>query len=289
MEDEGLEERLKGVTPTEKPEIPTAKPALEVELAKVEEHIADQIRRARGDDVLLDLELRKKEKLKQLTGETEATPPRKETRFSAINGEVIQDPEGTLTLEEAIKLAAFQKGQSQPTRSLSNRLDEVLEQVLSKKLAGMLEEGEPESPVRKLIKDLKDTEELKEVLGVKKESPIKEQIAGQSLRPEIIKILLEDERERLKIEKEHEIEMAKLKSERPATEDNEFTQMFMDTLRQSAVGFTQRAPKATKGAAKKEFWANCPYCHEKITFKEKPTGEVTCPHCHGVMKPAPPK
>jgi transcription initiation factor IIE alpha subunit len=149
----------------------------------------------------------------------------------------------------------------------------------------MLGETEEESPRQSLLRDLKEVEELKEALealGVKKDSSVAEQLAKESsTRPEIIKILLEDERERLKLKKEYELAMAK---EQTSLENYKLTKPIvtevLGTLKETQGKYNKRATK--KGA--KVFKALCPHCQSPLTFSKKPVGQFTCPECNKVVK-----
>lgn len=277
-----LEERLKAASTGagEAPK-PKGKSPLEIELEKIDDQKAGELRRVHADNVLLDQKLQLKEKQDQLKGGVKGDESKEpKHKFSAIDGEVIPDPDGELTLTEALGVAANQRAQKAPQKSFMEGLDEILEGGLRKRLADMIA-GEGGSTKDKLLNELRVTEDIREALGIKKEASLADRLGNESIRTDLARLILEDERERIKIDKEHEVEMAKVKGEGGFGAASPLIEEVTGALRETAQAYNKGMPK-TK--AKKVLRAICPHCHEEITFKKKPVGEVPCPKCGGIVK-----
>jgi len=218
-----------------------------------------------------------------------STGGEKKHKYSVVEGRVIVDPDGELDLNEALKLAADERAtlatQNKPQGFLQ-QLDNLLEGKLADRIAGIIaggSEGKPPSE-DEFIDKIKYKDKVMDALGIKDTGLGRESLArGEGIRADLLRILLEDERERLRIAKEHELEMAKIKK---TPEEDEGEAIFGTLIRESAheIGRKSSKPASTK-PPKTQYWANCPHCGERVEFKEKPAGEMTCPHCQKKMRP----
>ena len=204
-----LGDRLREIDGSRKdePEAKRGKPSpLEVELGKIEEDTAKEMQLGRGQNALLDQQLQIKDKQVRLKSVIGEDTEKKARKFSTADGQVILDPDGELTLHEALAIAADQRAATSPQKSFMQGLDEILEGGLTKRLANLIA-GESEGGIKKLVEDVKSIDELKETLGVPKGGSITDRLANGSVRTDLARLILEDERERIRIDKEHEVEM----------------------------------------------------------------------------------
>jgi len=286
-----LGDRLREIDGSRKdePEAKRGKPSpLEVELGKIEEDTAKEIKLGRAQNALLDQQLQIKDKQARLKSVIREDTEKEARKFSVIEGQVILDPDGKLTLHEALAMAADQRAATSPQKPFMQGIDEILEGGLTKRLANLIA-GESEGGIKKLAEDIKSIDELKETLGVPKRGSITDHLANGSVRTDLARLMLEDERERIRIDKEHEVEMAKVKAEDGESNISQpLVEEIAGALRETAQHYTGKTTKrktATKNKGKTLVSA-CPHCGERLTFKKKPTGEIECPKCHGVMRAA---
>jgi len=100
-------------------------------------------------------------------------------------------------------------------KSFLEKLDEMTGGFVSKRIAAMFggdNKDEPRDPVEELVNRLDQTDKLKERLGLGVAGGGGAQALAQSgIRGELLKLLLEDERDRLKMQYEHEVQVERNK------------------------------------------------------------------------------
>lgn len=302
----GMEERLKNLpAPGEgekPPKVPEKNP-LEGALRELDKRRADDLLRKDADAALLDRELDikdKRERLKQLSSEAKKEEPKKEEtkkehKFSVIEGRVVPDPDGELTLTEALKLAADERAAAAGTKSFMGELDELLGGVLKQRLADLLSgggKGQKENPEDELLKSLGLRKKVLAELGVQEPTtaniPSGEIKSDLDLRYKIA--LLQDETEKLRIQKEYEAKMAAAGTK---AEEAAFIRPLISegigAMRETAAYYNKRAAAKAGGVGtageqktKKKVICPNPECKKPFLVEADYQGKITCPHCEKV-------
>ncbi|MFH1764175.1 MAG: hypothetical protein ABIF09_08290 [Gemmatimonadota bacterium] len=188
-------------------------------------------------------------------------------------------------------------------KTFLERLDEVLEGRVMQRFGALLL-GEPgdgktrqeEDPEEVVIKRLQTGSRLREALGVPL-TPQRVPTDG-SVRTDVLKLFLEDERERLRIEKEHERESRKVKAleeTKDMVKENipDAVGALRDLARKSnqeaTGGKGDTAPAGTEGATmSRGYVLLCDSCKKEFALPQHPArGEsLTCPHCKAEVEVA---
>jgi hypothetical protein len=188
-------------------------------------------------------------------------------------------------------------------KTFLERLDDILEGRVMQRFGALLL-GEPgdgkarqeEDPEDVVIKRLQTGSRLREALGI----PLTPQRlpTDGSVRTDVLKLFLEDERERLRIEKEHERETRKVKAleeTKDMVKENvpDAIGALRDLARKSnqeaTGGKGDTAPAGTEGATmSRGYVLLCDSCKKEFALPQRPAkGEsLTCPHCKAEIEVA---
>jgi len=189
-------------------------------------------------------------------------------------------------------------------KTFLERLDDILEGRVMQRFGALLL-GEPgdgktrqeEDPEEVVIKRLQTGSRLREALGV----PLTPQRlpTDGSVRTDVLKLFLEDERERLRIEKEHERETRKVKAleeTKDMVKENipDAIGALRDLARKSnqeATGGKGEGGGSTGGEAatmSRGYVLLCDSCKKEFALPQHPArGEsLTCPHCKAEIEVA---
>jgi len=114
------------------------------------------------------------------------------------------------------------------------------------------------------------------------------QMAG-GLRSDILKILLEDERERLRMQYEHESQTERNKhlgvlasSVRDNLED--IIAASRDMVKEHRESRNEKGEEEPQSEPEEGYQVKCSLCGEISMFSEKPAGIFECPKCHGKLR-----
>ena len=214
----------------------------------------------------------------------------KEFDVDPETGVIVKDTEsGEYTLSEARTISQSlqrekQAGQAQGQKSFLERVDEVTDGLVTKKIAGLFggdnNQSQPKDPVDEFFNRLDQVEKVKQRFGNPSGGGV-QALAQSGIRGELLKLLLEDERDRLKMQYEHEAQGERNKHLGALTsvvKDN--LGDGIQALRAAAAEF-----KGGTGAAQKEAPQayECGQCHAQFT---KPQGvnadQIGCPKCGAV-------
>jgi hypothetical protein len=228
---------------------------------------------------------------KELVSDNRANVTEKPKEFlvDPETGVITHDPEnGEYTLSEARTISqSLQKGKQETQtpreqKSFLEKLDEVTEGLVSKRIASMFGGGDGQSqamadPVDEFFHRLDQVEEVKQRFG-NPGGGSAQALAQSGIRGELMKLLLEDERDRLKMQYEHETQVERNKHLGVlATTVKDNLGDGIQALRAAAAEF-----KESTGAAQKEAPQayECGQCHARFTV---PPGvnasQVGCPNC----------
>lgn len=213
-------------------------------------------------------------------------------------------------LQDVAEKTAAKVNLNQPQggeKSFLEKLDEMTGGLVAKRIGTNLFPDNPQTappaqpvdPVEEFLRRLDQTDQLKQRLGVAGGA---QQLAQQGgVRGEVIKLLLEDERDRLKINYEHEAQTEKNKHLgvlAGAVKDN------MEDIIGASRDMVAEHREAGKGSGNNTpdtetegFAVKCNECGEVSILQDKPTGNFECPKCHaqlqieqpGGKKPFPPR
>lgn len=185
------------------------------------------------------------------------------------------------------------KGDNKPSGGFLDELDRVTGGALSKRIADLLfpvPDRKAKTPEEELLERIEFSKKVREALGVKEEPAIRSALAeGGELKTELIRLLLEDERERLKIQKEYEARMEQAKAK---AEENAFLMPLITegigALRETASSYNRRARAqgvgATEQKPKRTVTCTNPQCGKPFTAQADFRGKIACPHCMTVLE-----
>lgn len=137
----------------------------------------------------------------------------KEFLVDPETGAITNDPEnGEYTLSEARTISySIQKGKQpespQGQKSFLEKMEEMTQGLISQRLANMFggnSQTQPKDPIAEFIERLDQVDKIKERFAPAAGGTSVQQLAQSGIRGEILKMLMEDERERLKMQYDHE-------------------------------------------------------------------------------------
>lgn len=190
-------------------------------------------------------------------------------------------------------------------KTFLEKLDGLLEGRVMQRFGNILlgeagdgKTGQPEDPEDVVIKRLQTGSRLRDALGLPAPGTLRVPTDG-SMRTEVLKLFLEDERERFRIEKEHERETRKvnvLEETKDIVKENipDAIGALRDLARKSnqeakpAEGKGNTAP-ATEGATmSRGYVILCDSCKKEFALPQRPAkGEsLTCPGCKAEIEVA---
>ena len=167
--------------------------------------------------------------------------------------------------------------------NLGDRIDEALMSGFLKRLTKMREGGE-ESSIEHTIKQIELGDKLRERFTPKVD--ISEKVSQSSVRTELTKLLLEDERERMRIEKGHVEAIEKIRQEAASSSESSkiartFFEEIMGAMRERKIE-TKNPEPTPPPQPQGDF---CPGCGQEVIIHEKPShGIIHCPACRQTIR-----
>ena len=211
----------------------------------------------------------------------------KEFLVDPETGAITRDPEnGEYTLSEARTISySIQKGKQPPQpeqKSFLDKLEEITQGAISQRIAAMLSgnnQPQPRDPVKELTERLDEVDKLKQRFAPA-EGTSAQSLAQSGIRGEILKMLLEDERERLKLKLEHDTQVERNKH--LGTIASTVKENLGDGVR--ALRAAAAEYKAGSGTAATQSQAyECGQCHTRFTVPQGvKADQVGCPNCGAV-------
>jgi len=218
----------------------------------------------------------------------------KEFLVDPETGEITRDPEnGEYTLSEARTISySIQKGTqpAQPTqeqKGFLDKLDEMTQGLVSQRFAAMLggngQTTPPKDPVDEFFTRLDQVDKLKQRFAPAAEGSSMHALAQSGVRGELMKLLLEDERDRLKMQYDHETQVERNKhlgGLASVVKEN-----LGDGIR--ALTLAAQEAKGGTGAPLKpetpQQAYECPQCHTQFAVPQgAKVDQVGCPACGAV-------
>lgn len=145
----------------------------------------------------------------------------------------------------------------------------------------------PDQVTDNIVKMLTVSDTVKQKLGISEGGSRYLPQAG-NLRSDVLRLLLEDERERLKISQEYEAQMERNKHLgvlAGAVKENieDFVGATRDMVKEhrESRSETGESREGSKGGG---FAVRCSLCNKASVLPEKPTGIFECPECHGKLE-----
>lgn len=168
-------------------------------------------------------------------------------------------------------------------KSFLEKLEELTQGLISQRFAKMLDGGnnqQPVDPVDEFFHRLDQVEEIKQRFGSPAGGSV-QALAQTGIRGELLKLLLEDERERLRMQYDHETQAERNKQLGVlASTVKENLGDGIQALRAAAAEFKAGTGAATQGQPQAY---ECGQCHAQFTV---PPGvkadQVGCPKCGAV-------
>lgn len=204
--------------------------------------------------------------------------------------EIDQRVQALQTIADKVTLAMQpqQGAQGQPKGFLA-QLDELTQGWISNRFTAMLGGGSgqqaPQDPVDTLIAHEEKMGRLRKIFTPSSDGNASA-LAQSGIKGEILKLILEDERERIKIDKEHEVAVERNKHL------GELTSVVKENLSDGIRALTMAAEEARgKGggtASSQELETyECGTCKTKFTVPKGALekGQVGCPKCHTIYGP----
>jgi len=197
-------------------------------------------------------------------------------------------------LQDVAEKTAAQVNLNQPQgggKGFLEKLDEMTGGLIAKRIGSNLFPDNPQpaqsaDPVEEFLRRLDQTDQLKQRLGVAGGA---QQLAQQGgVRGEIIKLLLEDERDKLKINYEHEAQTERNKHLgvlAGAVKDN--MEDIIGASRDMVAEHRESGKKpggSTPDTETAGFAVKCNECGEVSILPDKPTGNFECPKCHAQLQ-----
>jgi len=146
--------------------------------------------------------------------QSQAVEKPKEFYVDPETGVIIHDSEnGEYTLSEARTISqSLQKGKQvaqspQGQKSFLDKLEEVTDGLVTKRMAGLFggdNQAQPKDPVDEFFTRLEQVDKVKARFGNTGAGGVQALAQSGNVRGEVLKLLLEDERDRLKMQYEHE-------------------------------------------------------------------------------------
>lgn len=214
-----------------------------------------------------------------------------ELRIREIDQRVqaLQGLSDKITLALAQQGQGGQGGQGQPQGFLE-KLDALTQGWLSNRFTAMLTGGggqqAPQDPIDALIAHEEKRTKLRNFFGLGPSDGSASALAQSGIKGEILKMILEDERERLKIDKEHEVAVERNKHL------GEIADVVKENLSDGVRALTMAAEEArgqgtgTAASRQKEQMetCECPHCHAKFNVpKAALAGDIGCPNCKSIL------
>ena len=176
---------------------------------------------------------------------------------------------------------------SQGQKSFLEKLDEVSEGLVSKRIASMFGGGDgqdkPKDPVKELTERLDEVDKLKQRFAPTTEGTSTQSLVQSGIRGEILKLLLEDERERLKLKLEHDTQVEKNKhlgTLASTVKDNlgDGIRALMMAAQDIEKGGTAAEPKPQSQKQEAQAFV-CENCGNSFGIPPGDWAVVGCPHC----------
>lgn len=172
---------------------------------------------------------------------------------------------------------------------------QVTAEEVRKMIAQGIEDGNkkqstPQQIVDSIIGLITAGDEAKKKLGMGQgDGRYLAQTAGGGMRSDVLKILLEDERERLRMQYEHESQTERNKhlgtlagSVRDNMEDMiGASRDMVKEHRESSKGKQEGQPQSEP---EEGYQIKCSLCNEVLIYPEKPASIFDCPKCHGKLR-----
>lgn len=165
-------------------------------------------------------------------------------------------------------------------------MDEVTDGLVTKKIAGLFggdtNQSQPKDPVDEFFNRLDQVEQVKQRFGNTGGGGV-QALAQSGIRGELLKLLLEDERDRLKMQYEHEIQVDRNKHLGTiASTVKENLGDGIQALRAAAAEF--KGGSGTGAAPKEATQAyECTQCHTQFAMPQGvKADQIGCPGCGAV-------
>lgn len=188
----------------------------------------------------------------------------------------------------ALAMQPQQGAQDQP-KGFLDKLDQITQGWISNRFTAMLagnsgNQQTPQDPMDALIANQEKMDKLKKFF-IPTDSNISA-MAQSGIRGDLLKLILEDDRERIKIDKDHDIQAARNKHL------GELTGVVKENLGDGIRALTMAAEEARGqggGAASSQELeiCECAVCKTKFTIPKGALekGQVGCPKCHTLYGP----
>jgi len=221
----------------------------------------------------------------------------KEFLVDPETGAITRDPEnGEYTLSEARTISySIQKGKQEPQpvqgqKSFLEKLDEVTKGLVSQRIASMLSGGNsqpqaPADPVDEFFRRVDQVDKVRERFSPSGGGSNAQSLIQSGARSEVVKLLLEDERERLRMQLQHEADVEKNKhlgTLASTVKDNfgDGVRALMMAAQDIQKGGVAAAPKAQAEQASEAQSFQCTKCNNAFGVPATEGWEVVgCPHC----------
>lgn len=213
-----------------------------------------------------------------------------ELRLREIDGRVQQ----LQAMAEKVQSAHASESSVEP-KGFLERLDEITNGMVTRRItAGLFGNGDNQArrnPVEDLMDQADQFEKLKQRFGNPGPSGAHALVSQATpVRTELMKLLLEDERERMKLQFEHEAQSERNKhlgTLASTVKDNfeDAVAAARDMLkdhRQREKKREQPPPDSGEG-----YGVRCSLCGGVSTFEEEPSGEIECQHCKRTLRVGP--
>ena len=169
---------------------------------------------------------------------------------------------------------------AQGQRGFLDKLDEITSGLVSQRIASLFGQDpgkQPVDPIEEFFHRLDQVEEVKQRFGNPGGGGA-QALAQSGIRGELLKLLLEDERERLKMQYEHETQ----------AERNKHLGALASTVKENlgdGISALKAAASEIKGGAKASASEQpqlyeCGQCHTKFGVPPGDWPKVACPSCH---------
>ena len=187
---------------------------------------------------------------------------------------------------DKVALQTAQTQQAPQQKGFLDKLEEMTQGLISQRFAAMLGgNGQPQAPtdpVDEFFHRLDQVEQVKQRFGTPGSGGGAQALAQSGIRGELLKLLLEDERERLRMQYDHETQTERNKhlgGLASVVKENLGDGIRALTLAaQEAKGGTGAPPKPETSPEPKAY--ECPQCHTQFTMPQGvKTDQVGCPGC----------